>query len=332
MNKCLNCQKMFTPKKNTKGLYCSRECSRIAWSRDKKATFNCPCGKQFERYFCQIKNGKESVQYCSQHCANFYSSSSFTVNDFRLDRDNYQFKDPSDKLGNYSHLSLGKRSLASLKNPHYDHHFFQNGITNEIQAYVFGILLTDGGLAHLPDRNNAYRLSLKLGDGDIVKKVHQTFRSSKPIKLREGKYHEFQIYSRVLANDLIALGCPPHKTKIANYPLIPKELDAHFIRGVIDGDGSWSTRKRDNSCELKIHGNDLLLYGTYLKLKEHLGVEPQTVEYPIDYDSNYKMKSYAVMRYSTHKSELIAEFLYKDATIYGERKRDIVFSKRSILI
>lgn len=54
------------------------------------------------------------------------------------------------------------------------------------------------------------------------------------------------ISSNKLAEDLIKDGCIEHKTKILVYPdknIVPKELERHFIRGLIDGDGALSINK-----------------------------------------------------------------------------------------
>lgn len=329
LNICQNCGKEFQPTRNhTKGLYCSRECAKIAWSKNKKAVFTCPCGKQFERYWSQVKN-KNGPQYCSVKCKNLYHyESSFSVDQFRFDIEKYQFFAPSPELGDYSKFTFSPKHLEFLRKQRYDHYFFRNGITNEVQAYIFGILLTDGSVSYRPE-NNSYYIQLKMLDKDIVEQINKAFNSLLSVKVyksnvRDSTYYYIHFSSLTLGHDLNSLGCTPDKTTTANYPLIPDHLDAHFIRGVIDGDGSWTVRPERKACELKIGGNDLLLYGIYLKLKKHLGIEPQSLEYPIDYDPNYKMKSYAVMRYNKHKSELIARFIYENATIYGKRKREIV--------
>ena len=40
------------------------------------------------------------------------------------------------------------------------------------------------------------------------------------------------------ATNLITQGCVEHKTDILEPPNIPKNLERHFIRGLMDGDGS----------------------------------------------------------------------------------------------
>ena len=47
-----------------------------------------------------------------------------------------------------------------------------------------------------------------------------------------------------MSNDLSTLGCGIAKTHKLEYPIIPAELDRHFIRGYFDGDGSYTVGNR----------------------------------------------------------------------------------------
>ena len=47
-----------------------------------------------------------------------------------------------------------------------------------------------------------------------------------------------EVYNKTFVNGLIKQGCTPKKSKILQFPKIPKQLHPHFIRGYFDGDGS----------------------------------------------------------------------------------------------
>jgi len=317
---CLLCGEAFSYK-NLSGIrkYCNSSCWDAA--RGKKQEYTCECGENFSRY---PSMNKGPIAYCSPECGSMYHTNKFTEEAFRC-KNKFQYFRPSDKLGIYDDIYIRSRKCAN-----YNHYFFQKGIVDERTAYAFGVILTDGGLVK---HNDFYNLTLGLVDEDIVNQIAQVMDHPKVpyTYIQNNKngstttVHRITIPSDRLVHDLGCIGCPPRKTDLVTYPSIPKELDRHFIRGLLDGDGSWTTRKRDNSRDLKFGCNDHLVYGVYLKLKEHLEVAPSSLEYPSDYDKKYKMTSYAVLRYSTLRARLIREFIYDGATIYGRRKKDLAY-------
>ena len=63
---CLKCKKPFSPGRNTKGMYCSYNCSNGAKSVRHKLICGC-CGKKFEiNNIAEIKRGH--YKYCSNEC------------------------------------------------------------------------------------------------------------------------------------------------------------------------------------------------------------------------------------------------------------------------
>ncbi|MDM5313847.1 hypothetical protein [Peribacillus frigoritolerans] len=169
----------------------------------------------------------------------------------------------------------------------------------------------------------SYIARLQLTDLDIIDKVASILEFKNKLIESRGSFRGkktkqtkiIHLNSPYIYNDLVALGCGLNKTYYASYPLIPDCLDHHFIRGVLDGDGSFYINKVGN-LYLKFFGNDLLMYGIYLKIKHHLNVVPIGCDYP------YKtgMLSFCQIRYGKQESLKIRDWLYKDATIYGTRK------------
>ena len=70
--------------------------------------------------------------------------------------------------------------------------------------------------------------------------------SNNPIrtpKSRPDSSH-FEINSKMIFEDLLALGGSPNKSKSIRMPKVPKEFIGDFIRGLFDGDGSISINKK----------------------------------------------------------------------------------------
>jgi len=134
--------------------------------------------------------------------------------------------------------------------------------------------------------------------------------------------------SPFLRNDFIKLGCYPSKSYTVNYPDINSKYDKHFIRGIIDGDGSFSGKKKANAM-LSICGSEKLLYGIYLRIKEHLKISTQSFSHVGKKDTKkYKMKNFCVIRYGEKFTRLIADWIYKDATIFLVRKYEKAYKEQ----
>lgn len=96
-----------------------------------------------------------------------------------------------------------------------------------------GISLSEKDKSHLEKFKNAIHYT-----GEV-----KTYFPSKTEKSYKGtkNYCRILITSPLMAEDLINKGCFVNKTDILYYPdetIVPKDLEKHFIRGLIDGDGS----------------------------------------------------------------------------------------------
>jgi hypothetical protein len=120
-------------------------------------------------------------------------------------------------------------------------HFFAD-ITTPEQAYILGFVAADGGIGN---NNLTLYIGLHPKDRDILEKIRFHLGSNAPIKQTFTKNNGqeryemavFYVSSMVLVKDLIALGITPRKSLTLEYPLLPKALERHYIRGLWDGDG-----------------------------------------------------------------------------------------------
>lgn len=206
-------------------------------------------------------------------------------------------------------------------------------IDTEEKAYWLGFLYADGFVAA---KNNQIGLGLALKDiahlekyktfmewgGDIkVNKEHQFGSKDTHNKAGEDMYNcRVIITNEKIHSDLINLGCVPNKSLILKFPTedqVPKEFQLAFIRGYFDGDGTLGLY-RHSKTNPKLE-ESLLIVGTkpFLeKVQEILGPGHLMQK------KNCNELTYR-LGYSTLKAFRAAELMYKNATIYLDRKYNI---------
>lgn len=101
-----------------------------------------------------------------------------------------------------------------------------------------------------------YYTQLKLASADMrhIEKFCQCISSTHPIRTYaydnyDGRYSRVIIEDQHMFDALMHIGMLPNKSLIVKYPLIPDGLDAPFIRGYFDGNGSI-TLDRSNECSI----------------------------------------------------------------------------------
>jgi len=110
-------------------------------------------------------------------------------------------------------------------------------IDNEPKAYWLGIFLTDG------NTSGGVRLNLQSGDEEHIKKFQSDISSNHPIRIiSEGKQGTscLHIGNKHLVKTLREKGIVPHNKRIYK---VTEELEKHYWRGAIDGDGSIGYNK-----------------------------------------------------------------------------------------
>lgn len=215
----------------------------------------------------------------------------------------------------------------------FDEYYFHN-IDTEAKAYFFGLLLADGN-----NYTKAHRIILSLSEVDvaIIEVFKKELNIGVPIKLNKTKDENhkdrkyLQVNSKVMSQELSKKGCVNAKSNILEYPygVIPEHLENHFIRGIFDGDGSISTFYANNcltSC-FNITGNAPFLEEIKKVLVKNCNIFNVKLNKPKRYLNGTAMLSYG----GNVNSLKIKDYLYKDATIFLERKKekfDSIVSKR----
>jgi len=105
-------------------------------------------------------------------------------------------------------------------------------------AYILGFWFADGNM-RIRDGRKSFSICQMLSEKDLLQNILNVMGSKHPISCPKNREQAtFEIYSKIMFDDLIYLGGRIKKTKDMKFPIIPKEYIYDFIRGYFDGDGS----------------------------------------------------------------------------------------------
>lgn len=197
---------------------------------------------------------------------------------------------------------------------------FFNIIDTEEKAYWLGFLYADGYV--YSNIGYAVEVTLKQEDKDHVRKFKDAVGYSgelekKCIELNQKHFPAIRLTlcSKKMVQDLIQQGCFQNKSLELTFPVVqqvPDHLIHHFMRGYFDGDGSITTSRQGKDLRFQILGTYDFLTG-YEKM---LNVSPKE-------PASTKSKAFVVQHSGNRQVKKIYEYLYKDATVYLERKRNV---------
>lgn len=196
--------------------------------------------------------------------------------------------------------------------------FFEE-IKTEESAYFLGFLYADG---YIDEKRYQVELSLSAKDREILETLNKFVNLEKQLTFKKGKKHwktgnlesdSFRLYikNKKIAKDLIRLGLRQCKSDNLQFPSIdqiPEIFIRHFLRGYFDGDGSISKNQR---CCYLISSKSFCE-----KAKEILnryGIESKVAK-------NSNTDKIMNLRFLSNFYMKFLDFIYKDSTIYLERK------------
>lgn len=213
-------------------------------------------------------------------------------------------------------------SIAMTKYSHNKDYF--KVIDTEDKAYFLGLLYADGNIS-----NNIMSINLQEKDKHILDSFKTFINYTGPltINIKEGNRQtqwKLSIVSNNLVNDLLIHGIMPLKSFKLTFPTtIPKELQHHFIRGYFDGDGCIYVPNNKADCSFSLVSTFELLDSIKVILVNELQFNNNNLYNP----PKVKGKNVFTLSYYGRKSLIkLREWLYKDATIYLNRKYDKFFS------
>jgi len=216
-----------------------------------------------------------------------------------------------------------------------EHYFDEPFCPNKV--YMLGLLCTDGTVTIKP-RKYLVRLALSgQEDGNYIRDIiSPELKSNYPIyeyKPENGEIsYILQLSSLYFAKKVISLGCPPKKSLIVKYPSwISDSLDAHFIRGLFDGDGGLcyyyktfkktGVKRKSPEVSWKITSTKDMCYTIQGKIHHHLDLHV-----PVYKDKRHE-NTYNIVTGGRNKLISIMNWLYKDAGELNLPRKHALFTK-----
>lgn len=215
-------------------------------------------------------------------------------------------------------------SISSRKHL-YNENFFDD-IDTEAKAYWLGFIYADGCISERNNIPSQLQINISIKDkGHLVKFYRDLNHSDSPkiiTSFTKGAYRKYEIISirnKKLIAGLLKHGVTPRKSFSTLFPYqIPKEMYRHFIRGYWDGDGSIT--KNPNRKSLKAIGTyDFLKAIQDIYCLENLLL----TKTKISLCNRYSEELYTISKDGTNQAKLLADYLYKDASVYLDRKYNI---------
>lgn len=194
--------------------------------------------------------------------------------------------------------------------------FFQS-VDTQTKAYWLGFLLADGCVF-----GRRLQLTLKLDDIDHLKKFLSDFDATYPVRMYpERNIAEVVIVHAQLIKDLAKYGVIPRKTYNMKWPSVQPNLLRHMIRGYVDGDGGFY--HVDNGFA---GGDDRFSATGHIdfieKMQQTLICECNLSKTKYVYLPN---TTFVRVSYSGRlQLQRIFTYLYQDATVYMDRKRNLI--------
>lgn len=190
-----------------------------------------------------------------------------------------------------------------------------DSIDNELAAYWWGFLYADGHIYR-----NTLTISLKWDDRAHLKKLRDFMQADSPIvEMDTPHYHNAKIEfsHRHLARRLLNLGVVVRRTIPEVIPAnLPSRIIHHWIRGYFDGDGS---ARQDGS--IVFCGCPKLLKWVREVMAFNANTNPD-----LSIQKHIKARLHYLYFSGRHVALRVAEYMYRDATIWLERKMDVIDS------
>lgn len=187
-------------------------------------------------------------------------------------------------------------------------------VLNQDSSYWLGFIFADG---YLSDSNG---LEISSKDKEHIEKFKECIGSTHKIgvKVINGcEYYRINITNKKIAASLRKYGIHNKKSYGWKIPEMSKEMHCHFIRGLIDGDGTISDNRIGRTLDIRICSyskevliNVLDLIQNSVDLKNNWSI----------YSSEKRIPYLRINNYGTQREFL--KWLYNDATIYLNRKHE----------
>ena len=217
-----------------------------------------------------------------------------------------------------------KRMLFNQRKHCFNEQFFDQ-ITTESQAYWLGFLYADGCVTGKQSEDRGViTLDLAKKDLDHLLKFKEAVQyDSDPTYRHNTRSYRIDLCSRHMCNSLIAHGCVQRKSLILRFPLenqVPANLIHHFMRGYFDGDGHINIPEKQHLSRFQLLGTPQFLDEYERILLSHCRNNYSTKRIV---NPKWNENTQAIIYGGIARLRDMFNFLYKDATVYLDRKYNI---------
>lgn len=264
-----------------------------------------------------------------EEAENLYKNHNYTFIDIarKFGRDERSIRGYLNKIGYIA------KSQSELQRKYPIVEDFFDLLDTQEKAYILGLLYADG---YNDTNKNAVCISLKYDDVETLNDITKLIQPSKPLfyldmspenrgmKNSKNQYR-ITINNKHISQRLAELGCGKAKTNILKFPTndqVPEELIHHFVRGYFDGDGSVSKGKNP---KIDIISTPEFLIPLQNMLFEKLSINKTKLNTKGHYAENVNITTLQIG--GMLQCIRFKEWLYKDATIFMERKKKVFDEK-----
>jgi len=213
---------------------------------------------------------------------------------------------------------LKEAGVYRNEQPRYEADFdFFRTIDTEEKAYWLGFIYADGCLKG----KHTLSIAVNKKDRDMLEKFLASMKATYPIATEKADQVRVTMTNPRLYNHLVNKGVTPRKTLTLLFPtedIVPSHLIHHFVRGYFDGDGciTYSGKKENRQRQISFVGTEAFL----TELKELLSKEVGLSDVKLFPRRQSNRFTKQLFYGGNGNAKKIFEWMYKDATIYMERK------------
>ena len=228
---------------------------------------------------------------------------------------------PNSIYGLMKRRGIKRRNISEAHRKYKINEKFFNSIDSEEKAYILGLFYADG--SNNIKRYKAY-IMLAEQDVDILYKIKDLIQPEKPLHYQKRKpqnskhqnRYMFYIDNKHISKQLEKLGCVINKTYKLKFPdWLDENLYNHFIRGYFDGDGHIGIYNK--RAQISITGTKEFL-NRIKNILTKININCKLYERYPERRTNIR----SIQFNGNRQVERFLNWLYKDSTLYIERKYD----------
>lgn len=196
-----------------------------------------------------------------------------------------------------------------------------DNIDTEEKSYWLGFFYAD---AYNNEKLGRIVIELQERDKSHLDKCAKFFgQPREPFKQikNKGKYiaYRLELNSKHLTENLSIKGCHQAKSFDIVFPdWLETNLVRHFIRGYFDGDGGLHINKVDNQMNIQITSTKEMVNSI-----QHIIKKSTQCNSYITHPERYTDNTYRLDSGGSRQVKRFCDWIYKDATIYLDRKYDL---------